>query len=210
MRWLGAAALVVLGCEPRVEEPLAKVPTVGRPQPSAMAAKAGSAGRSQRKSVAAAAPPRRCVRPMTKAAGRPMPPGGPAAGCPPDPGKAPPLGQGRVAFVDARVAIDVEIARDDAARARGLMFRKSLADDAGMLFIFERQRPRSFWMRNTCIGLDMIFVADDGVIVGIEENVPTLNDESYHVGCDARFVVEVNAGWCRRNGVRPGQRLQLP
>jgi uncharacterized membrane protein (UPF0127 family) len=139
-----------------------------------------------------------------------MPPGGPAAGCPPDPGKAPPLGQGRVSFVEARVAIDVEIAHTEAARARGLMFRKSLADDAGMLFIFERQRRLGFWMRNTCIGLDMIFIADDGVIVGIEENVPTLNDDSYQVGCDARFVVEVNAGWCRRNGVRPGQRLQLP
>lgn len=77
-----------------------------------------------------------------------------------------------------------------------------------MLFIFEDERELGFWMRNTCIPLDMIFASSDGTIVGIEENVPTLNDDHYAPGdCPARYVVEVNAGWSRRHGVKAGQKL---
>jgi uncharacterized protein len=90
------------------------------------------------------------------------------------------------------------------------MYRTQLADDRGMLFVFERERRLAFWMKNTCIALDMIFVAADGVIVGIEENVPTLNENTYSPGCPAKYVIEVNAGWARKRGVRAGQRVELP
>jgi uncharacterized membrane protein (UPF0127 family) len=77
-----------------------------------------------------------------------------------------------------------------------------------MLFLFDAERDLSFWMRNTCIALDMLFIAADRVIVGIEENVPTLNDDSYAPGdCNSRYVLEVNAGWARRHGVRAGDKL---
>jgi uncharacterized membrane protein (UPF0127 family) len=64
-------------------------------------------------------------------------------------------------------------------------------------------------MHNTCIPLDLLFIDEDGLIVGIVESAPTLNDDSRGVGCPSRFVLEVNAGWSRRHGVRPGQRVRL-
>jgi hypothetical protein len=92
---------------------------------------------------------------------------------------------------------------------RGLMYRTSMADDRGMLFVFERRTVQRFWMKNTCIPLDMLFIDQDGLIVGIEENVPTLNTNSYQAGCPSLYVLEVNAGWCANNGVEPGQRVRL-
>jgi len=90
------------------------------------------------------------------------------------------------------------------------MFRKELGEHQGMLFIFEEERELAFWMRNTCLPLDMLFVGSDGTIVGIEENVPTLNDGHYAPGaCKARYVLEVNAGWSRRHGVKAGQKMLL-
>jgi uncharacterized membrane protein (UPF0127 family) len=65
-------------------------------------------------------------------------------------------------------------------------------------------------MHNTCIPLDMLFVDEDGLIVGIVENAPTLDDGTREVSCPSRWVLEVNAGWSRRHAVRAGQRLVLP
>lgn len=94
---------------------------------------------------------------------------------------------------------------------RGLMYRKEMSDGAGMLFIFERQKKLQFWMKNTCIPLDMIFIDKGGTIVAIEENTPTLSTDTFGPKrCDAKFVLEVNAGWARKNGVKPGQKLELP
>lgn len=90
---------------------------------------------------------------------------------------------------------------------RGLMYRRQLAEEAGMLFVFEQRRPLSFWMKNTCLPLDMLFIDSDGVVVGIEENVPTMNQRTYGPNCPARMVLEVNAGWSRRNLVQAGDRL---
>ena len=90
------------------------------------------------------------------------------------------------------------------------MFRTSMDADHGMLFDFGERNVQQFWMHNTCIPLDMLFVDEDGFIVGIVENAPTLNDESRGVGCPSRYVLEVNAGWSRRHGVRAGQHALLP
>jgi uncharacterized membrane protein (UPF0127 family) len=89
------------------------------------------------------------------------------------------------------------------------MYRTHLDDDQGMLFSWKDQRPRSFWMKNTCIPLDMLFIDRQGTIVGILEQVPTLNLASRGVRCGAQHVLEVNAGWTRRHGVFAGQKIQI-
>jgi len=90
------------------------------------------------------------------------------------------------------------------------MYRTSMAEDRGMLFDLGVRQVHTFWMHNTCIPLDMIFLDDDGFIVGIAENVPTLNDAPRSVPCPSTHVLEVNAGWSRRHGVRAGDRAVLP
>ncbi len=139
----------------------------------------------------------------------PLPP--PAEHCPPDPGGAAELGRATVSFPDApsKPQIWVELAETDAARTRGLMYRTQLEDDQGMLFSWPREQRRSFWMKNTCIPLDMLFIDKEGFIVGILENVPTLNQAPRGVRCPAAHVLEVNAGWTREHGVFAGQRLQI-
>jgi uncharacterized membrane protein (UPF0127 family) len=121
------------------------------------------------------------------------------------------LPRGRVTFRDApgQPAVEVEFAREPAHRERGLMFRTSLPSDAGMLFSWKTDEVRHFWMHNTCIPLDMLFVAADGTILGILEQVPTLNDDSRSVPCPARHVLEVNAGYTRAHGIKPGQRIEI-
>ncbi len=106
--------------------------------------------------------------------------------------------------------MDAEFVVSPHDTARGLMYRTSLAPDRGMLFDLGRRDDQKFWMHNTCIPLDLLYVDEDGLIVGIVENAPTLNDESRGVGCPSRFVLEVNAGWARRHGVRAGQHLTFP
>jgi uncharacterized membrane protein (UPF0127 family) len=134
-----------------------------------------------------------------------------AVQCPSDPDRAPGLSIGHVRFTDApsTPSVSVELARTDAARTRGLMYRTHLPEDQGMLFSWGSEEPRSFWMRNTCIPLDMLFIAADGTIVGILEQVPTLNTLPRGVPCPAQHVLELNAGWSRQHGVEPGQRVAL-
>jgi hypothetical protein len=101
-----------------------------------------------------------------------------------------------------------EHATTPAERERGLMYRTELAVDAGMLFTWPSPAQRSFWMKNTCLPLDMLFVDERGVIVNVLEQVPPLNLAPRRSGCPAIRVLEVNAGWTRANGIRPGQRLK--
>jgi len=118
-----------------------------------------------------------------------------------------------VRFVGAKdkpVEIVAEVAERPRDRARGLMFRTNMPEDHGMIFVFNEQpEVHEFWMRNTCIPLDMLFVDRDGVIVGIVENIPTMNDSTYSVPCPSSYVIEVNAGYCRRHGIVAGQKIQL-
>lgn len=138
-----------------------------------------------------------------------------ASNCPADPAPHP-LEPVAVRFPEAEseageVKVLAELARRDADRERGLMFRTSLAEDAGMLFDFGGTRDvRHFWMHNTCVPLDMLFLDDDGFIVGIVENARPLDDTPRSVPCPSAYVLEVNAGWSRRHGVRAGQRALLP
>jgi uncharacterized membrane protein (UPF0127 family) len=117
----------------------------------------------------------------------------------------------RVTFPEAAgAAVDAEFVRSEHDTMRGLMYRTNMNDDRGMLFDLRIREDHKFWMHNTCIPLDLLYIDFDGFIVGIVENAPTLNDESRGVGCASRWVLEVNAGWTRRHGVQAGQRISLP
>lgn len=123
------------------------------------------------------------------------------------------MAKARVSFPDARSAlpsIEVELATTSAETARGLMYRRFLPDDHGMLFDLHTRKVQAFWMRNTCIPLDMMFVDEDGTIVGILEQVPVLNEEERTVGCPSRYVLETNAGFARKHGIKAGQKVKLP
>ena len=198
-----------VGCEPAGprHEPADK--TAAAASPALAAARDSSMPAPANPPSAASSPMAtggRCVAPL---ATPPPPVATPAARCPADPDGPLPLPQGAVRFTDAPSAprIGVERALDDTARARGLMYRTRL--DAGMLFSWDTEAPRSFWMRNTCIPLDMLFIAADGTIVGILEQVPTLNTLPRAVPCPAKHVLEVNAGWTRQHGVVPGQKVEF-
>lgn len=101
----------------------------------------------------------------------------------------------------------VEVARTEPQRRRGLMFRRHLAADAGMLFLFDREGPVSMWMRNTRIPLDMLFIARGGRIVRIEERTVPLSEAVIPSGWPVVAVLELNAGTVSRLGIRPGNRV---
>jgi uncharacterized membrane protein (UPF0127 family) len=129
--------------------------------------------------------------------------------CPRDPDAPTPLPTAGVSFPSG-ARLTVEIARSAHETERGLMYRTSLPEDRGMLFVLERREDHAFWMQNTCIPLDLLFLEEDGTIVGILEDLPILNDTPRSVGRLSVNVLEVNAGWCKRHGVKPGQKLVLP
>jgi uncharacterized membrane protein (UPF0127 family) len=124
----------------------------------------------------------------------------------------PSLPHARVVLTDAYGAphaVDAEVAATRDARTRGLMWRRSLADGAGMLFIFPQEEPLNFWMKNTLIPLDMIFLAADRTIVGVVERATPLTLTPRGPDADARYVLEVPAGWVARVGLRRGLKVRI-
>ncbi len=103
----------------------------------------------------------------------------------------------------------LEVAANEADRARGLMERQSMPADAGMLFVFDRERYLSFWMKNTLIPLDILYLDDAGRIVTIAQMKP-LDETGVPTRAPARYAVELNAGTARRLGVRVGDVLRIP
>ena len=104
----------------------------------------------------------------------------------------------------------VEIARTNEQRMQGLQNRESLCETCAMLFIFDSQEQLSFWMKNTTIPLDMIFVDQTGIIVTIHENTTPLRlQPSYVSSSPALYVIEVNAGWSERNNVTEGMLIDV-
>jgi uncharacterized membrane protein (UPF0127 family) len=108
-----------------------------------------------------------------------------------------------------KVCVNVEVADTARLRARGLMYRRELDQDQGMLFIFPQEDQKFFWMKNTYIPLDMIFINEDLEVVGILENVEPLTEELRSVGVPSILVVEVNGGWAARHGVEKGCRVKI-
>jgi uncharacterized protein len=108
-----------------------------------------------------------------------------------------------------RTAISVEIADTPASREYGLMFRKQMNENAGMIFIFKEQEHQQFWMKNTIIPLDMIFADSNGKIVGIVRKAEPFSEALDSVDGDSQYVLEVNGGFCERHGVKPGDILHF-
>jgi len=104
---------------------------------------------------------------------------------------------------------DIEIVSNDVDRSMGLMYRKAMEKNQAMLFIFEYEDIQSFWMRNTLISLDMVFVNRDRQIVTIHKNTPTLSDQSFPSTSPAMFVVELNAGTCDSLGINEGYYIDF-
>jgi uncharacterized protein len=108
----------------------------------------------------------------------------------------------------AAVEITVEIARTDEERASGLMFRKTLPDGQGMLFVFDRDQQLSFWMKNTVIPLSIAFIASDGHILEIKDMQP--NDlTSVKSSRSVRYALEVPQGWFGRVNVKAGDIVKI-
>jgi uncharacterized membrane protein (UPF0127 family) len=105
------------------------------------------------------------------------------------------------------VTIDIEIAETEYERQLGLMKRKEMKEKQGMLFIFPDETLRSFWMRNTLISLDMIFVSAQKEIVTIHKNTKVLSDQSYPSTKPAKYVIEVDAGFSNRYNIKEGDRI---
>ncbi len=203
-------ALVAAECQRRAPDepspPPTEVPAVP-PQPAARAVDGAVSAADVRLAASGA----RCVR-RTPDAPPPAVPRGPAPGCPVDPEPdLPPSPVVSVSFPDVSgVSVEAELVRSEHDTMRGLMYRRAMPEEHGMLFDLRERDDHKFWMHNTCIPLDLIYVDEDGLIVGIVENAPTLDDSARGVGCPSRWVLEVNAGWCRRHGVTAGQRMTLP
>ena len=108
------------------------------------------------------------------------------------------------------VRFDVEVADDAEARARGLMFVEEMAPREGMLFVFDRTGPVSFWMENTLIPLDMLFVGEDGVVRRVHENAVPLDRTAIPGGDDIRYVLEINGGMAAMLGIGEGAEMRHP
>ncbi len=103
----------------------------------------------------------------------------------------------------------VEVARTAAERAQGLMYRDKLGDDAGMLFVMPGDDTWGFYMRNTYIALDMVFVDADFVVVGVVANVPPLTETTRRVERPSRYVLELRAHRAAELGLVPGARVDV-
>lgn len=105
--------------------------------------------------------------------------------------------------------VNVAVADDDHSRSEGLMDVHNLPSDSGMLFIFEGDQPRSFWMANTPLSLDIIFANSDFEIVRIHRNTPPYSHQQIRSELPAKYVVEVNAGYSIRHDITEGMRIVI-
>lgn len=109
-----------------------------------------------------------------------------------------------------RHAFMVEVANTDATRAQGLMYRRSLAPDRGMLFDFQKVEPVSMWMQNTYVSLDMLFIRADGSIARIAADTEPLSTRTIPSGEPVLSVLELPAGTAARLGIKPGDKVEHP
>jgi hypothetical protein len=108
------------------------------------------------------------------------------------------------------VRVSVELATTPQEQARGLMWRERLEPDHGMLFVFEEEEPLSFWMKNTPLPLDIIYIDRDGVVVSIARDTIPFSTATIPSHAPAKYVLEVVAGFARRHGVELGTKVELP
>jgi len=108
------------------------------------------------------------------------------------------------------VEIRAEVVSSPDATARGLMYRDEVPPGTGMFFVFPEEKIRSFWMMNTRVPLDIVFLDRVGEIVGIRRNTEPYSEESISVGVPSKYVLEVPAGYCSEHGIHSGARVTLP
>jgi uncharacterized membrane protein (UPF0127 family) len=107
-----------------------------------------------------------------------------------------------------QIGFSVEIADTEESRSRGLMFRDSMARRSGMLFVYDAPQPANFWMKNTLIPLDIIFVDDTGVVTFIHHNAIPGDLTTIHGGLNVAAVLEINGGLADHFGVRVGDQMR--
>jgi len=126
---------------------------------------------------------------------------------------APPQGPVQKVYLSSmtgEVPVTVEVVATEAKIEKGLMYRQHMPLDNGMLFMMGFEKDWNFWMRNTLIPLDMIFIQRDMVVAGIVENAEPLTEEPLrHVGKPSLYVLEVNGGWAAKNGVAAGSKVRF-
>jgi len=115
-----------------------------------------------------------------------------------------------VATTKGVVVLEVEVAQTDAERTQGLMFRKSLPEQHGMLFDFKVDQPVYMWMKNTYIPLDMLFIRSDGTIARIAANTTPLSTATIASGEPVRAVIEIAGGAAKKLGIAPGDHVAHP
>ncbi len=104
--------------------------------------------------------------------------------------------------------IEVEVAKDTTKRQQGLMYRSYMDEDKGMIFIFEREDMQAFWMKNTILPLDILFIDSKGAINAIHKSTTPYSEKSLPSKLKSQFVVEVNAGYCDRHGIKEGDLIE--
>ena len=105
-------------------------------------------------------------------------------------------------------SFSLEVVDTPASREKGLMFRQSLAPDAGMLFDFKTEQPTTFWMQNTFIPLDMVFIAADGTVKTVHVNARPMDTTPIPSQAPVRFVLEIAGGRSAEIGLKPGDRFE--
>ena len=132
------------------------------------------------------------------------------AGAPPAPVSAEDLGRVTVTGSGRSHEFSVEVASEPKERQRGLMYRRSLAPDHGMLFDFGQPQQISMWMKNTYIPLDMLFIDEAGTIVTLAERTTPFSERTIPSGAPVRYVLEINGGRAEALGIRAGDRVSGP
>lgn len=110
---------------------------------------------------------------------------------------------------DSVAKIDIELAANNQDRALGLMNRTYMKENQGMLFLFDVEEPQSFWMKNTYISLDMLFINSHNEIIKIHKNTAVLTEDPYSSDAPAQFVLEVVGGYTDKYQIKEGDRIQF-
>ena len=144
-----------------------------------------------------------CSQPSAREEQPPMPP--------PEPTQPKPANAPKVVITTPRgdVTVDVEIVATEAKIERGLMYRQNLPPDDGMLFLMGKIKDWTFWMHNTLIPLDIVFITPEKTVAGVVENAEPQTDTLRKVGVPSLYVLEVNGGYCRAHGIVAGAKVRF-
>ena len=116
--------------------------------------------------------------------------------------------EGELTFLKNQEKLTIEIADNEVETAQGLMYRRTMPDSCGMVFIFADSQPRNFWMKNTYLPLDILFLDESKKIVTIQANRTPFSEEQIPSFENAKYVLEVNAGYCKRKGIEKGELVK--